>query len=208
MLNIIHYDELTWPEVVDLPRNIPFILPLGNGYTFDDIGQMIEAKTICLLPALPYGWQGSAAPVTETMLQRVVNAIFDGLVEQGFTQFFVIHSGSEKLANDPIKQISLPRTSAADPQPVAATQQRVILIPCGHTEQHGYHLPLSTDTVIIGAIASGTVAGNSRSSRDAAHTTLRREYVPRLVCGNTQSGGSGVRGFSTGSDRWLSRARG
>ena len=31
---------------------------------------------------------------------------------------------------------------------------RVVLIPTGHIEQHAYHLPLNTDTVIIAAIAS------------------------------------------------------
>jgi creatinine amidohydrolase len=34
----------------------------------------------------------------------------------------------------------------------------VILIPIGHTEQHGYHLPLSVDTIIIDSIAKGTAA--------------------------------------------------
>ncbi len=157
MLNIIHYDELTWPEVVDLPRNIPFILPLGDGYNFEDIEQRIEAEKICLLPPLPYGWQGSIAPVSEAILKRVVTAIFDGLQAQGFTQFIVVHAGSETLSNEQIKQIHVTRNPDHDPQPLSATQQRVILIPCGHTEQHGYHLPLSTDTVIIGAIADGTV---------------------------------------------------
>jgi creatinine amidohydrolase len=33
---------------------------------------------------------------------------------------------------------------------------KVVLIPIGHTEQHGHHLPLSTDTLIIDAIAQGT----------------------------------------------------
>jgi creatinine amidohydrolase len=32
------------------------------------------------------------------------------------------------------------------------------LIPIGHTEQHGYHLPLNTDTLIIEAISQGTAA--------------------------------------------------
>jgi creatinine amidohydrolase len=157
MPNIIHYDELTWPEVVDVPRDIPFILPLGEGYNFDDIGQQIDSETICLLPALPYGWQGSVASVNEAILRRVVSAIFSGLHDQGFTQFVVVHAGSEALATDQVKELSLPRVSVNDPQPLAATQQRVIVIPCGHTEQHGYHLPLNTDTVIIGAIANGTV---------------------------------------------------
>jgi creatinine amidohydrolase len=156
-MKIILYDELTWPEVVDLPRDIPFILPLGEGYNFDDIGQTIEAETICLLPALPYGWQGSVAPVSEVMLHRVVTAIFSGLQAQAFRQFTVVHSGFEKLESEYVKQLYAPRNTDHDLQPLTATQQRVILIPCGHTEQHGYHLPLNTDTVIIGAIAEGTV---------------------------------------------------
>ncbi len=34
----------------------------------------------------------------------------------------------------------------------------MILIPIGHTEQHGLHLPLSVDTIIIEAIAQGTAS--------------------------------------------------
>ncbi len=37
-------------------------------------------------------------------------------------------------------------------------QNKLVLIPVGHTEQHGFHLPLSTDTLIIESIARGTVA--------------------------------------------------
>ncbi|MBA3874220.1 MAG: creatininase family protein [Anaerolineae bacterium] len=156
MLKIIHYDWLTWPEVVDLPRDIPFVLRMGEGSIINEAAKHIGSETICLLPSLPYGWQTSVAPVSEKMLQRVVTAIFDGLREQGFTRFFVVHSGNEQLASEHVEQIFLPRFPAYDPPPLAATQQRVILIPCGHTEQHGYHLPLNTDTVIIGAIANGT----------------------------------------------------
>ncbi len=35
-------------------------------------------------------------------------------------------------------------------------RKKSIIIPIGVIEQHGYHLPLSTDTLIIGAIAQGT----------------------------------------------------
>jgi creatinine amidohydrolase len=34
----------------------------------------------------------------------------------------------------------------------------VVVLPIGHTEQHGYHLPLSTDSLIIDAIAQGVAA--------------------------------------------------
>lgn len=157
MSNIIHYDELTWPEVVDLSRDIPFVLALGDGYPLDEIQKAVGAPSCCLLPALPYGWEGSVAPVSDAMLKRVVNAIFEGLSDQGFGQFYVVHAGSEMPLTNGIQQIRIARDTASDPQPLETRQQRVILIPCGHTEQHGYHLPLSTDTVIIGAIANGTV---------------------------------------------------
>jgi creatinine amidohydrolase len=36
--------------------------------------------------------------------------------------------------------------------------EKVLIFPIGQTEQHGYHAPLSTDTIIIEAIGSGTAA--------------------------------------------------
>jgi creatinine amidohydrolase len=44
--------------------------------------------------------------------------------------------------------------------PPDSERGKVILIPIGHTEQHGFHLPLSTDTLIIDAIGQGTVAAS------------------------------------------------
>ena len=41
---------------------------------------------------------------------------------------------------------------------------KVILIPIGHTEQHGFHLPLSVDSIIIEAIAKGTVAASPQKA--------------------------------------------
>ena len=157
MVTIVRYEELTWPEVVDLPRDIPFILPLGEGYDLERAAQEINTTHICLLPALPYGWQGSIAPVSEGMLQRVVRGVLSGLHEQGFSNLNIMHAGTEKLDGDTIQQVTLRRDTRNDPQPLEANQARVILIPCGHTEQHGYHLPLNTDTVIIGTIAERTV---------------------------------------------------
>lgn len=155
---IIHYDELTWPEVADLPRDLPLVLPLGEGYDPNQIAAKIGVDDICLLPALPYGWQGSVAAVSEPTLQRVVAGIFSGPTEEKFSRFVMVHAGTENLASPAIQQIRLERSpDAGEPDPLAATPQRVILIPCGHTEQHGYHLPMSTDTIIIGAIARGTV---------------------------------------------------
>ena len=156
MVKITRYDELTWPEVADLPRDLPFVLPLGNGHDEARIAQAIGADHFCILPALPYGWQGSVVAVSPEMLRRVVAGIFSGPTEEGFTRQVVVHAGGENLESAGIRQIKLER-QPDNLQPPAATPQRVILIPCGHTEQHGYHLPLNTDTVIIGAIAQGVV---------------------------------------------------
>jgi creatinine amidohydrolase len=42
--------------------------------------------------------------------------------------------------------------------PSGTDRDKCVLVPIGHTEQHGFHLPLSTDTLIIGAIGRGTEA--------------------------------------------------
>ncbi|MFN8375261.1 MAG: creatininase family protein, partial [Anaerolineae bacterium] len=156
MAHIIHYEELTWPEVAELARDLPFVLPLGEGYDPQLIASALGVERCCLLPPLPYGWQGSAVSVSEGMLRSVVNAVFSGPLEDGFTHLFVVHNGDELLSSDNIQQIRMSSNASLASQP-AASSQRVILIPCGHTEQHGYHLPLNTDTLIIGAIAEGVV---------------------------------------------------
>jgi creatinine amidohydrolase len=156
MSSIIYYEELTWPEVAALSRDIPLVLPLGDGYDTQTFQAAIGTDTICLLPSLPYGWVGSIIPVSVKMLRRVVEGIFSGPQEEGFTQLYVVHGGAENLESVGIQQLRLQADSAAQtPSLPAANQQRVILIPCGHTEQHGYHLPMNTDTVIIGTIAEG-----------------------------------------------------
>ncbi|MEZ4667131.1 MAG: creatininase family protein [Anaerolineae bacterium] len=156
MATIIAYGELTWPEVLDLPRDISIVLPLGEGYDIDDLARIISADQICLLPSLPYGWRGSVVAVKEERLRQVVAGIFSGLYEQGFGNLFVVHNGEEDLRATRVQHIQANR-DVASVGSLHSTPQRVILIPCGHTEQHGYHLPLSTDTVIIDAIANGAV---------------------------------------------------
>ncbi len=158
-MQVTAYDELTWPEVADLPRDIPLVLPMGEGYDPQHISAKIGSEHYLRLPALPYGWQGSVAPVSEATLRRVVAGIFSGPMEEAFSRLYVVHAGQENLESEGIQQIRLERSMPfTPPKALAATPQRVILVPCGHTEQHGYHLPLSVDTIIIGAIAEGTAA--------------------------------------------------
>lgn len=155
---VIHYDELTWPEIADLPRDLPLVLPLGDGFSIESIAAAIGADDLCMLPSLPYGWKGSPVEVSAEMLRRVVEGIFSGPREEGFQRCYVVFDGEQTLESPGIQQIRLDRSRGIPAHIVNATPRRVILIPCGHTEQHGYHLPMNTDTVIIGAIAEGTVA--------------------------------------------------
>jgi hypothetical protein len=32
MTNFFNFDDLTWDEVANLPRDVPLVLPLGSGY--------------------------------------------------------------------------------------------------------------------------------------------------------------------------------
>ena len=32
MTEFFHYDDLTWPEVAELPRDVPLVLPLGSSF--------------------------------------------------------------------------------------------------------------------------------------------------------------------------------
>ncbi len=156
MIDVTRYEELTWPEVAELPRHLPLVLPLGGGYNLAAIGRGLEAHAFCVLPALPYGWAGSAVNVGQDLLRRVVTGVFSGPHEEGFTRLVVVHGGVEDLDMLGVHQLRMRPADRPTPS-VAASPQRVILIPCGHTEQHGYHLPMNTDTVIIDAIARGTV---------------------------------------------------
>lgn len=157
MAKIIRFEELAWPEVAALPRDLPLVLPLGDGYVPEAIAAALGADALALLPPLPYGWAGSAVAVESDLLRRVVAGILSGPAEDGFARLVAIHSGAESLAAPGIEHLRLERLAPVVAG-IDASPQRVILIPCGHTEQHGYHLPLNTDTVIIDAIARGVVA--------------------------------------------------
>ncbi len=156
MPSIIRFDELTWPEVADLPRDLPLALPLGDGYDEAQVAAALGVEAFGRLPPLPYGWAGSAVAVAPDLLRRVVGGIFSGPQEDGFTRLVVVHGGEEDLDLPGVHHLRLGR-AASGPEAVDATPARVILIPCGHTEQHGHHLPLNTDTLIIDAIARAVV---------------------------------------------------
>ena len=143
MVEPFAFDELTWPEVETLPRRTPLALPLGSERVLERLAEHFESsERVGLLPALPYGWPGSNLEVPEGRLQACLENLLTGLHEDGFQR-------THTLRPLPDKEALLP---------AQGEQGKVVLIPIGHTEQHAYHLPLSTDTLIIEAIAQGVAA--------------------------------------------------
>ncbi len=154
------YEELTWPEVKALPRHTPLVLPLGSGYPTNRLAAAIgNPADAYMLPAFPYGWQGSGLEVDQVTLSSYVSNLVNSLRDDGFSNTSAILPQGLDLKLT-IPWIALPKTQSDSPVlPPDNERGKVVLIPVGHTEQHALHLPLSTDTLIIEAIARGTAAG-------------------------------------------------
>ncbi len=164
MSEFLNYANLTWPEVEKLPRDTPLVLPLGSGYPLETLADRLHnPHQIFLLPAFPFGWPGSGLELPRLVLGRYIKNLLDSLREDGFTRAFCVTP--EATGNfpffqipDPEFQLPLPtkevKSSTVDIPP-DSERESVILMPIGHTEQHGLHLPLCVDTVIIDAISKG-----------------------------------------------------
>jgi len=158
---LFRFEELTWPEVAALSRDTPLVIPLGDGYPLDLLTSALShPPRIGLLPAIPYGWQGSGLRVESSLLSTYLANLLDSLRDDGFSRVYALIPQGTTLGLG-ASQIALPISGETPPAPPVLppdeARQKVVLIPVGHTEQHGYHLPLSTDTIIIEAIARGTV---------------------------------------------------
>jgi creatinine amidohydrolase len=160
MTQFFQYESLTWPEVHALPRDTPLALPLGGGYALNLLAEaMGNPERAGWLPVFPFGWAGSGLRLDERLLSAYISNLLDSLQDQGFSRVWALAPPGLNLGLGP-RQIAL---STAESEPASAfpaddQREKVILIPIGHTEQHGLHLPLSTDTLIIQAISSGTAA--------------------------------------------------
>jgi creatinine amidohydrolase len=166
MTDIIRYENLTFPEVDVLPRDIPIVIPLGE-MTDADLIKRVQHQSrsasarfaraapdrICVFPSVPFGFEGSALAVDRKLFKRVIDSLVASIEEDGFTNVKVIkHPSTARRAHAERNEMQSKhaRRSAQD--------ARVALIATGHTEQHAFHLPLATDTLIIDAIASGVEA--------------------------------------------------
>lgn len=167
MADFFRFDDLTWPEVAALPRDLPLLLPLGSGYPEALLAESLSnPPRIGLLPAFPFGWHGSGLEVPETVLAAYLKNLLDSLRDDGFTRVYAVTSRGLELGLGS-SALRLPnQPSVATVFPPDSARDKVILMPIGHTEQHAYHLPLSVDTIIIEAIAHGAV----KSVPDSGYT--------------------------------------
>jgi len=158
MSEIFSYDERTWPEVAALPRNTPLIIPLGSGYDMDTLAfQLGHPARIGLLLPIPFGWRGSGLTVPKTVFRQYIANLLDSLRDDGFSRVYCLCPQNINLSLG-TSFLHLPTQNKPAQELLPDSERgKVILIPIGHTEQHGYHLPLSVDTLIIDAIAKGTV---------------------------------------------------
>ena len=153
----IDYCQLTWSDVAKLPRTIPMVIPFGYKYNYDKLVYQLGYPTqICCLPPIPFGWRGSSLAVEENVFSNFVTNILNNLHEDGFTNIYLLALSPQVLGTY-VNIVILPNIPDIDAFPKDSESEKVIIIPIGHTEQHGYHLPLSTDTVIIEAITQGII---------------------------------------------------
>ncbi len=157
MTQLIYYAELTWLEVADLPRDCPMVLPLGDGYAWNKVSEALSNPTkMVIFPTFPYGWRGSLLYLPENVLTGILLNLLQSVRDDGFTQIFVLTPSGLDLklgCTQIVQRINQPLSDYFSLNDL----EKVVLIPIGHTEQHGYHLPLSTDTEIINAIAQGVI---------------------------------------------------
>ncbi len=71
MTDIFHYDDLTWPDVAELSRDVPFVLPFGS---FPDpervAAQLGDPQRLGILPSIPYGWRGRGPSTNEKRINE------------------------------------------------------------------------------------------------------------------------------------------
>jgi creatinine amidohydrolase len=169
-VQLIPYADLTWPEVAQLPRHLPLLIPLGrDDYDYPALARLLSAEQIVVLPPIPYGFRredgdpSGQLHVRPGLLRRVMLGISRELRAQGFTGrspaggriIFLNGHGEQGLNVTGLEMLdaSYQRKVGLDfPTDLSA---QVVVISTGHTEQHGHHLPLSTDSLIVDAIAQG-----------------------------------------------------
>ena len=204
MSDYFNYDEITWPEIAELPRDTPLIIPLGTGWDKNRVcASLSNPSRIGFLPSFPYGWHGSGLEISETLLTEYINNLVLSLRDDGFTHVYTLVPQDTIKLTKPEFQISLndqSRAQSALPLPSDTELGKVILIPIGHVEQHGYHLPLSVDCEgngDINILPRLVITGHALWCK---HTSF---FVRR----NNECRRKGLRGFLAWCDRCSCSAR-
>jgi creatinine amidohydrolase len=165
-VKIIQYAELPWDSIAALPRNTPLILPLGTGFDPEILAEQLGfPPVIGMLPAFPFGWRGSGLELPEHIFAIYLENLLGSLRDDGFSNIHCLayqeldpqFMMNTSLAASCLRMKSHRPSFESEILPPDTERGKVILIPIGHTEQHGFHLPLCVDTIIIDAIAKGTV---------------------------------------------------
>jgi creatinine amidohydrolase len=155
MTDYFAFEELTYPEVAALPRETPLVFPLAGGYDREALAHHLgKPPLVGLLPALPFGWRDSGLETPKPVFSSLVRNLVGNMLEDGFTNVVVVAPEGGTIEDD-IPQVILASSARPVSLPGEKDRDKVVLIPIGHTEQHGYHAPLSTDTLIIDAICAG-----------------------------------------------------
>ncbi len=189
--DFFRYEELTWPDVAALPRDTPLIIPLGEGYDLAKLASALgNPSRAGLLPPIPFGWRGSGLAVPEALLGQLVANLLDSLRDDGFSRVVALTPQAVDLGLG-AQRIALPHASQFTPEPLLPEPEaldKVVLIPIGHTEQHGFHLPLATDTLIIGHIGRETAVSHPHLATSLpvfpyGVSTHRQAFAGTLNCG-------------------------
>jgi creatinine amidohydrolase len=199
------YEELTWPKVYDLPRDTPLVIPLGTGYSRERLASALgNPPRAGLLPAIPFGWIGSGLFVPERLLGAYLGNLLDSLRDDGFPRVYALTPQGIDLGLGParialtLEDMPGGRSQAQAQIPSDRDRGKVVVIPIGHTEQHGYHLPMSTDTLIIDAIAQGVVKATPQRATRLAVMPYGVSTHRQAFAGTLNAGGRAFEDFWLG----------
>ena len=195
MTDFFAYENLTWPEVQALPRDLPLVLPLGQGYPMERLASALgDPPRVAILPPIPYGWLGSGLEVPEALLGKLVSNLLDSLREDGFSRVYALTPQEVNLGLNQ-QRIALPGPLRQLPFPPDSERGKVILIPIGHTEQHGFHLPLSVDTWCIEAVSLGAADSASKLAFSLPVTPYGVSTHRSAFAGTLNAGGRAFEDF-------------
>ncbi len=165
-MTVIRYADLTWPEVAELPRGLPLLIPLGEAsYDLEAAAAALRTEAVGLLPPVPFGFRQTGPlgllEVPPALMRRVLRGTSAELRAQGFRRVVFLdgHGATRRLAGRGLRFLRARQERAGEAKAWPADLSgRVVVVSTGHTEQHGLHLPLETDTRIVDGIARGLEA--------------------------------------------------